>query len=523
MADMIKLFKGQLANLPAEGVNGGLYITTDEGAIYLGTGNGMKRLGDFIQVSEIATLPSKANESSLYYCVKENVLAKWNGSEWTQINKQRTDEAIKALAKGVAEQVLADAGIASNEVVSALAGRVTVVEGKVDVEKVSTAIESAITELDLANTYETKGEAAKVESKLTAYQTANDQALAAVKATAEAAYVKPETGIAKADLASDVQASLGLADSALQAADIADLAVKADVEAELAKKVDNTAYEAKVKEINDAIALKADESSVATRLADKVDVSAYNTKMGEIDAACALKATKVELAEGLALKVNSADYDVKVQAIEDELALKAVASEVATALEGKVDKSVYEAKVEELAGNITSAGEDALESAKTYVDNKFTDANLDQYTTEQEVKTIVDTVIANAVADDTITGLANLVEYLATHGAEAAEMGAAIDVLEGQVEDILAQPCHSISAQNISDWNNEVGAKAAAASALSEAVAELDGKITAAGTAASNALTEAVNAINAEVALKANSADVYTKTEVDAMLAWGSF
>lgn len=97
MANMIKFFKGLEASLPTSGVNGALYITTDEGAIYLGTGTGMKRLGDFVQVANVASLPAKAHESCLYYCVAENILAKWNGTEWKQINKQPTAEELKGL------------------------------------------------------------------------------------------------------------------------------------------------------------------------------------------------------------------------------------------------------------------------------------------------------------------------------------------------------------------------------------------------------------------------------------------
>lgn len=97
MADMIKFYKGLEANLPASGTNGALYITTDEGAIYLGTGTGMKRLGDFVQVANVASLPEKAHENCLYYCVAENILAKWNGTEWKQVNKQPTTEELKTL------------------------------------------------------------------------------------------------------------------------------------------------------------------------------------------------------------------------------------------------------------------------------------------------------------------------------------------------------------------------------------------------------------------------------------------
>lgn len=60
-------------------------------------------------------------------------------------------------------------------------------------------------------------EAIAAETKArTEADAAINEAIAGVKATAEAAYVKPETGIARTDLAADVQTSLGLADSALQ-------------------------------------------------------------------------------------------------------------------------------------------------------------------------------------------------------------------------------------------------------------------------------------------------------------------
>ena len=95
--EMIKFYKGLEDSLPAAGTNGALYITTDEGAIYLGTGTGMKRLGDFVQIDNVASLPAKAHENCLYYCVAENILAKWNGTEWKQINKQPTADEMKTL------------------------------------------------------------------------------------------------------------------------------------------------------------------------------------------------------------------------------------------------------------------------------------------------------------------------------------------------------------------------------------------------------------------------------------------
>ena len=81
--------KGLLANLPSTKVEGTIYVTTDERAMYLDVSNSERiRLGDFIEVANIASLPdvSTANVSALYYAQSENVLAKSNGTKWVQIN-----------------------------------------------------------------------------------------------------------------------------------------------------------------------------------------------------------------------------------------------------------------------------------------------------------------------------------------------------------------------------------------------------------------------------------------------------
>lgn len=61
-----------------------IYITTDDGGIYLGD----KRLGDYVIVASVANLPGAGtvSTSALYYAEKENVLARSNGSNWIQIN-----------------------------------------------------------------------------------------------------------------------------------------------------------------------------------------------------------------------------------------------------------------------------------------------------------------------------------------------------------------------------------------------------------------------------------------------------
>ena len=74
-----------------------------------------------------------------------------------------------------------DAGLADNEAFTALAGRVTTAEGEITTLKgdektagsVAKAIKDAIDALDLADTYEAKGEAAKVQTALNEYMNTN--------------------------------------------------------------------------------------------------------------------------------------------------------------------------------------------------------------------------------------------------------------------------------------------------------------------------------------------------------------
>ena len=120
----------------------------------------------------------------------------------------KSEDALKTFINGV----IADAGIATNDALSTLAGRVTTAEGKITAaegeidtlqsemdaveakaaaneaditaleglvgdKKVATQISEAIAALDLANTYEAKGEAAKVSTALETYKTSNDAAV----------------------------------------------------------------------------------------------------------------------------------------------------------------------------------------------------------------------------------------------------------------------------------------------------------------------------------------------------------
>lgn len=84
--NLVKFSKGSLSgyqNLATKDANT-VYITTDEGGIYLGA----KRLGDYVKAADINALKALTHKSpdALYYAEAENVLARWTGSSWIQIN-----------------------------------------------------------------------------------------------------------------------------------------------------------------------------------------------------------------------------------------------------------------------------------------------------------------------------------------------------------------------------------------------------------------------------------------------------
>lgn len=97
--NMIKFLRGNVANLPQTATAGSLYFTKDEG-IYLGMEDGSyHRYGDFITVADVNALPtSGAHATCMYYCTKENILARFDSEKgWVQINKQPTAEEMKVL------------------------------------------------------------------------------------------------------------------------------------------------------------------------------------------------------------------------------------------------------------------------------------------------------------------------------------------------------------------------------------------------------------------------------------------
>lgn len=100
---MVNFKKGLIANLPATFAEGTFYVTTDEHAIYLDVSDSSRiRLGDFQEFANLATLQANANPSTnaLYYVTDINCLAKWNGSEYIQINRDTGMTSVEVIGDG---------------------------------------------------------------------------------------------------------------------------------------------------------------------------------------------------------------------------------------------------------------------------------------------------------------------------------------------------------------------------------------------------------------------------------------
>ena len=90
MAANVSFVKGLREQLPDTYVEGRFLVTTDERAIYLDLDSESNRirLGDFQEVQSLEDLRkiTKPSTTALYYIKDDNILAKYEGSDWKQIN-----------------------------------------------------------------------------------------------------------------------------------------------------------------------------------------------------------------------------------------------------------------------------------------------------------------------------------------------------------------------------------------------------------------------------------------------------
>ena len=416
--------KGLRANIPAVKSEGCFYVATDERALYLDVNADTRiRLGDFQEFATLEALQANVNpsKSALYYITSLNVLAKWDGTEYKQINLDTGATSIEVvgegnavtaasydaatrkitLTKGVSYATAEDintkvgdlgdkdtvrayvdaktAGIASSAALAEL-------QEKVGDKSVADQISSAITALDLANTYDPKGAADAKDTVIAAAKKAGDDAQADVDAL--------ETLVGTIPTEAGVETVIAYIDK--KAADAATSATYNDTEVrgliatnkQAIDKLNGTAEQdgSVAKQVADAVAAIVADAPAAydtlKEISDWIsghanDASAMNSQITENKNGLAgLKALVGTLPESTAATtvigyIDAAIEGLKIGDYAKAADLTAAVNRIA-ALEGKSHEHDNKTALDGITAEKVTAWDAAEQNAKDYIDGLLT-------------------------------------------------------------------------------------------------------------------------------------------------------
>ena len=390
--------------------------------------------------------------------------------------------------------VIKDAGIATNEALTVLTTRVTTAEGDIDAletkvgdKAVATQISDAIAALKLADTYEAKGEAAKVQTALNEYKTSNDAAITGIK-TGDVIndFKSVETELGKKQAAGDyatkteAQGYADAKDDAIAAAKKAGTDAQASVNTLSGKVGTVPADKTVVQMISDAqsAATYNDTAVKADIKTNKEGIAALNTLVGDTAVATqistAVTAAKTELKGGTsdtdasatiagakkyADKLDTA-MDARVDALEASIGEGGSVSAQITAEINKLDKTdtavdgEYVSAVSEADGIITVTRAALPDYSNTYAAKKHTHAiadvtdlqtELDKVTTligddaSKSVRTIANEELAAQLipenAKESLDTLQEIAQWIQDHPDDVTAIHAAIAALQTKVGD----------------------------------------------------------------------------------------
>lgn len=517
--NMIKFLRGNVASLPATATNGAVYFTKDEG-LYLGLADGTyHRYGDFIEVANVDSLPAEgAHVKAMYYCTAENILAKWNGTKWVQINKQQTLAELGGVAKSVYDAKMTALEKADTDNATAIAG-------------VDTRLQAAEEKLKSVATTEGLGELTKtVEGHTSLIDTINGDVNTAgsmLKIAKDAADAKNSAIEAAQNAADKAQ---GDVDTLAQthATDKKALEDAIALKANAADVYDKDAIDGKVDTINGAIDLKANIADVYNKddvdgMVDNLEAAdlAINNLIGDV----AEGKTVVEMIADAEAKATYDDEEVRglisdnadaiAQEVEDR---EGAISDLKEELEGKIDTKVEQSAYDEKVGELVAEDErlagligdnaDAIDGVEAKVDTLVgTD-------TGKSVRTIANEELAAqlipANAAEALNTLQEIAAWIQEHPGDAATMNAAIEALQAKVDTgdqtVSAYVTAAINALKIGDY--------ATVAALNEAVGRISALETASATHATK--TELQGISDALNEYKNAHAGDYTNAQVDA-------
>lgn len=545
--NMIKFLRGNVASLPQTATEGALYFTKDEG-VYLGLADGSyHRYGDFIQVDAVANLPvAGAHVNCMYYCVAENVLAKWNGTSWTQINKQKTLAELGGVAQDTYNTKMSDLEAKDTANATAISNLSTLVgtipEGYTESNVIAYVNKKAQETLNAASGGSTES-AASVKAALDAYKAENDPKVTAAKTAADNAQTAAEAAQATADskttmaaveekgyaTKTEAQGYADAKDTAISTAQAAADKAQGDVDA-LAGKV-GTVAEGKtvVKMIEEAQATATyDDEPLKGRVkaieddylkaTDKTALqSAIDTEKGRMDAFMASAEigdaaidTLKELQDYIASdKTAATTLTNKVGALETTVGKAAGDGTEATGLVKSVADNAAaiaaeRTRAEGVEATLTEADATNLQAAKDYADQKITGLGIGDYAKKADL----DELSGKVTADEEIINKLNGADTV--DGSVAKALKDAKAYADGLADNYDTKGAAATAEQNAKDYANGLAdnydAKGSATTAETNAKNYADGL-----------------AANYDAKGAATTAEANAKAHAESLLVWGEF
>lgn len=289
---------------------------------------------------------------------------------------------------------------------TALAGRVTSLEGLVGSEKVATQIANAIAALNLANTYDAKGAAAQALVDAKAYADGKDTAIKSAKDAADAAQADVDALEGKVGTVAEGKTVVGMieenATAAANAKTAADEA-QADIDAYIASNDKALADEiARAKEAEEANAAAAEAAQGAAEAAQS-DVDELAGKVGE-------PTEGKTIVQMIADAQTAATYDdTELSGRVSEIEKDYLTSEDKTELSNAIAAEKQRAEGIEggLESRLATVEGDYLKKAdKTELEGKIT-ANSNAIE-----------LLTNGVSSEEVDGVNDLIQYVKDHGTE---------------------------------------------------------------------------------------------------------
>ena len=387
--------------------------------------------------------------------------------------------------------VIANSKLATAEALATVAGDLDTAEAAIDAlealvgeTKVADQISAAITALNLANTYEAKGEAAKVDGKLTEEVTrakAREDEIAGLVATAQDEVDALEEVVATKAAQADLTALAGKVGDVPEGSTVMGIITNIQENA-----YDDTELKGLISGLDTN---KADKTQVATDIADAVKAEedarkeavqgvqdavdtlsgTHATDKATLEAAIALKADQTALEELAGVAATKAELEAAVEALEgeDDRIEGLVTAEVSRA-------TGEEARIEGLVTAEVSRATGIEAGLRTDVDAIKADylKAADKTELQGNIDTLTDVVEAlrDGVDTDKVDGVLDLIKYVEDHGPEVT----------GMKEDIAANT--KAIEDHVADYEAHVLAQAAVDEAQDAKIKALEDKFTGEGS-----------------------------------------